>query len=243
MRRAVSILALVVFGMAVQTVVAYALAFRAWEVHDDPWPNELMMGGWPGPVPEEWVGSDGGIVVHPQRRFSNASVAWDWQNFQGSDDREYHELNVWRMGWPLRSMAAYRHGSMPVQGRVFREPKGWRAAWVLAWMKGYVQPPAKPGDPPRVWPLYPIWSGLAVNTLLYATAAWVALWAWAQVRQWRRKSRGLCVRCRYEVAGLGRCPECGAIAAGKGDAERRSGKEAAGPSSDDGLGHSEMECV
>lgn len=211
MRRAVAILALLVFGAAAQVGVAYGLVFaRQWEVVDDPWPQELQ-GRWPGPVPQEWREQPSGIVVHPQRRFSTWSVAWDWQSFQGRGDDWYYELNVWRMGWPLRSLGSYRHAEKHILGVSYGEIRdtAWRPAWNLAWLKGYVQRPVWAGDPPRVWPLYPIASGFALNTVIYAAALAGVWWAAGWAKRWRRRRRGLCERCGYEVAGLAICPECG----------------------------------
>jgi hypothetical protein len=212
MRRAVAIVALLVFGAAAQVGVAYGLVFaRQWEVVDDPWPRELMMGGWPGPVPRQWNTQPSGIVVHPQRRSSAWGVAWDWQSFQGRGDDWHYELNVWRIGWPVRSLGAYRHVEKHELGVSYGEvwDKRWRPEWNRVWLSGYVQRPAKPGDPPRVWPLYPIVPGFALNTVIYAAAlAGVILGAgWAKRR--RRRRRGLCEGCGYEVAGLAMCPECG----------------------------------
>jgi len=214
MRRVAVILALLAFGAAAQIGVAYALALRAWEVADDPWPRELMMGGWPGPVPDEWKKEPGGIIIHPQRVTSMSSVAWDWQALSGRGNATMYQFNAWRMGWPFRSLGAYRHGQRPDLGRIFREPPAWTPRWQAEWIKGYVQPPAKAGDPPRVWPMYPIWSGFALNTLIFAAVPagvwWVAGWA----RRSRRRQRGMCVACGYELAGLAMCPECGTLRSG-----------------------------
>ncbi len=58
-------------------------------------------------------------------------------------------------------------------------------------------------------PLKPHFPGFLIDTLF-----WGALWlgvimAFRALRRRRRRRRGLCVQCRYELAGLGRCPECG----------------------------------
>lgn len=60
-------------------------------------------------------------------------------------------------------------------------------------------------------PLVPVFPGYLLNVLFYAGilgAAWAAI-AW-RIRA-RRRRLGLCVRCRYSVAGLevDACPECG----------------------------------
>jgi hypothetical protein len=59
----------------------------------------------------------------------------------------------------------------------------------------------------------PIWPGFAINTLLYAGLCWAIVHGlqtafWLFVHK-RRRRRGLCVACKYPVAGLVICPECG----------------------------------
>ena len=121
MRRAVAIVALLIAAAAAQVGIAYGLVFaRQWEVVDDPWPQELL-GRWPGPVPRDWKKQPSGIIVHPQRRFSTWSVAWDWQSFQGSGDDWRYELNAWRIGWPFRALGAYRHAEKHLLGVSYDE--------------------------------------------------------------------------------------------------------------------------
>lgn len=155
-RRAIILVLLLAAAAVAQAALAYALALQSWEITDDPWPKQLLMDGWPGPVPPEWKQGSGGIIVHPQRIASYSSVAWDWQTLHGDGDYVVHEFNVWRMGWPFRSLGAYRHVRIARNVRGTTNMVQWRTPWVQAWMNGYVQPPARRGDPPRVWPLYPI---------------------------------------------------------------------------------------
>jgi len=60
--------------------------------------------------------------------------------------------------------------------------------------------------------LGPIWSGLALNTAIYAFA-WFALFLLVigpeRLRRAHRLARGLCPRCCYPFGGAERCPECG----------------------------------
>lgn len=211
MRRVLAIVALLAFGAAAQVGIAYGLVFaRQWEVVDDPWPQELL-GRWPGPVPRDWKKQPSGIIVHPQRRFSTWSVAWDWQSFQGSGDDWRYELNAWRIGWPFRALGAYRHAEKHLLGVSYDEirDKNWRPAWNQMWLMGYVQRAAKPGDPPRVWPLYPIVPGFVLNTVIHAAVGAGVWWGAGWMRRARRRRRGLCEGCGYELAGLAMCPECG----------------------------------
>lgn len=64
----------------------------------------------------------------------------------------------------------------------------------------------------RALPCRPIWSGLIIDSAVYA-CLWGAVWFVCllpgRVRRSRRLRRGLCVGCGYELAGLMKCPECG----------------------------------
>ena len=61
-------------------------------------------------------------------------------------------------------------------------------------------------------PYAPIWTGLVMNTLLYAAMLWVLMGAPFVVRRWRRQRTGRCFRCGYDLRGADHevCPECGA---------------------------------
>lgn len=65
---------------------------------------------------------------------------------------------------------------------------------------------------PRILPLRPMWPELAANSIFYGLCWWVLgrLWGWQRAR--RRRRRGRCIACGFDLAGLPspvRCPECG----------------------------------
>ena len=61
-------------------------------------------------------------------------------------------------------------------------------------------------------PILPIFPGVIVNTLLFALPWYALFFGASAARRWRRRRRGLCPRCAYDLAGTtaGVCPECGA---------------------------------
>lgn len=106
-------------------------------------------------------------------------------------------------GWP-RPAFMYRfsntegtskHPAGPVRGGFELQPNS-TGAWYDPW----------------VLPYRPIWSGLLIDTAVF-TVLWmlVFLVPIALVRR-RRRRRGACVACGYDLAGTtgDRCPECGA---------------------------------
>ena len=94
-------------------------------------------------------------------------------------------------------------------------PRSFVQPWVGALNFGYryvrVGPQSNQGVA-RLLPLLPVWTGLAVDTLVFAGGWWVALTGWTRIRAWRRVRNGLCCVCAYDLRGQASgtvCPECG----------------------------------
>ena len=61
----------------------------------------------------------------------------------------------------------------------------------------------------RTLPTFPYWPGFALNTAFYATLAFL-LWSTPGfVKRTRRRRRGQCLICGYDLGGIATCPECG----------------------------------
>ena len=128
------------------------------------------------------------------------SGTWRWT---GAGTELSNEGLVVVGGWPLAALtstcesAALRGGDgrvvagLPVGGVwTFDDYHGWSI--------------------PRALGTQPIWHGLVVNTMFYATAVYVLICFASTSRGMMRKRRGLCVACAYPVA-EGTCPECGTV--------------------------------
>ncbi len=113
-------------------------------------------------------------------------------------------------GWPLRSMAGER----------------WRAAAPFNALKSVVHALALPPGPEavnvaafpiqhRLAPLRPLWSGFAVNTLLYAVVLWLLILGPFALRRFIRIRRGLCPACAYPRGESDVCSECGKALPGR----------------------------
>jgi len=101
-------------------------------------------------------------------------------------------------GWPMPSLWC-DIGPGPVTGQL------------LARGGIPVSPPNVAVADYRALPCRPHWLGLGIDSALYALpwAAALAVLRWHPLRTWRRRRRGHCPACGYDLAGLPACPECG----------------------------------
>jgi len=115
-----------------------------------------------------------------------------------------HWMSRWEYGVPFCSMSRV---AMSIQaGRTITpEP-------LTIWQTGLCTPTRfQNGLAAREFiPLRPIWPALIANWLIFSVLAWGAMAGLARMRFRRRTCRGQCVGCAYPLAGLARCPECGA---------------------------------
>lgn len=101
-------------------------------------------------------------------------------------------------GWPLSAFGS----SKEYDGRYRSRPAGYRQR-----RSGAVE--IELAQRTIVLPYRPIAAGLAVDAGLYG-AVWLGLlWGPGAMRRGRRRRRGLCLRCGYEIGGAAVCPECG----------------------------------
>lgn len=103
-----------------------------------------------------------------------------------------YTMQVQRLGWP-----------MPV---IEIKQMWWD------WNDPALGDPANGGPEPDPRPgLLPL--GLALNPLLVGLPIWLVAFGlpmgWVVARRARRRRRGACVWCGYDLAGLAMCPECG----------------------------------
>ena len=123
-----------------------------------------------------------------------------------------------RAGWPMHAMMTeqYAIGPRPPIERVQDMPfislrHSLRGGLILHHL---AQHPMLHPLGHHSLPLVPLWPGFAVNTAFYATCV-ATLWlAAANTRhalgtKRRRRKRGQCEACGYDLTGLDQCPECG----------------------------------
>ena len=128
-------------------------------------------------------------------------------------DAVFRDTVIVRSGWPW---PAYR-------GRMSRRSSTLQGATTEPWATHRLillkEPPLDLklnqiwGGSSAVILVSPIWWGLARNLLVFAGCSLAVSLAWSAVRRKVRSSRGLCLKCSYNRAGLegsAPCPECGA---------------------------------
>ena len=158
--------------------------------------------------PEEYARRDHAIVISDESRFG-------WIEYGATsvarDDSGGPTLfvNVIDAGLPLKSLrCSYR--TRNAGGRPSSPQAGYSSALMIpSWMR--------PAESRLVlwygFPLQPVWTGFAINTVFYSAILW-ALWSTPfAARRLIRKRRGRCVKCGYDLrhAEHDSCPECGAL--------------------------------
>lgn len=133
-------------------------------------------------------------------------VPWGWDGAWqiGQSSNRHLVLRGWP--WPAFAAVLRATGSTP------EGPSGWTVVDGI----DRSPPRASPWSTvvPETLPTRPIWSGLLLDSSLFA-AIWFFLLLgsatfWTGARRRRRRRRGLCVACGYPASSSGgACPECG----------------------------------
>ncbi len=116
-----------------------------------------------------------------------------------------------RAGWPLRTLRCRNLAEIDMGGRMSITISANTANPIEG---GIVLSPFPTGSPAQSWralPYQPIWTGVVVNTILYAPLVWILTVSFLKMRRVIRRKRGLCVKCAYDLRGdfSAGCPECG----------------------------------
>jgi hypothetical protein len=132
----------------------------------------------------------------------------EWDAASGRSDSPFQPwtANFQRFGWPMRCLEA----------TVVRDRRSGAGECSIHYYGGALLPwtsSLNASGFPVVVPYYPIWPGLLVNAAFYGAIFWLLWFGPGMIRRGRRRRRGLCARCGYELRGFrgtgGTCPECG----------------------------------
>ncbi len=185
-RRRLTRAAVCVLLGAVTTVGA---AWGCELAHTVPWPRwmprirvdqDVETASWPYAVAEHW---------------GTFAVMYKWPASFGRTETQFVSQTVYgsqrvvSTGWPLPALDAFETTG---SGRVFEQ----RGLATPMWMQRRF---------PGAWRLgvVPLWPGFLLDTLIYAVPWWIVLITPRATMRWRRKRRGRCVACGYDLRGLG----------------------------------------
>lgn len=193
---------------------------RASTLFDDIKPERAID---PDPLKSEWFWAT---------RYFDLLPGWfAASSFRRSHDESLHALHrpverwsAQRAGWPMHAMMTeqYAIGPRPPIERVQDMPiaslrHGLRGGLILH------HQPQHPMLHPlghHSLPLMPLWPGFATNTAFYAASIatlWLTIGGGLHLlgTKKRRRKRGLCESCGYDIQGLETCPECGTQSTGR----------------------------
>lgn len=201
------VLLCIVVGAGLNVLVAWAILFNAAHVPAAyPFAETGETGGaWPIAPPSTWPREWG------RRLRISTQFGIEIESFSKTRYSEYGDsvsMAVLRCGWPMRSLKRGSFGgSTDVESAEDSE--------VSRWFREGVELPARAKRlityPVSWWlPVRPIWGGFVVNTGVFGGGVGAVWGLCAAARRGRRRLAGRCVTCGYELAGLSRCPECGA---------------------------------
>jgi predicted RNA-binding Zn-ribbon protein involved in translation (DUF1610 family) len=155
----------------------------------------------------EWTSRSGHEFSAFGRTFRDA---WITQQDFGPGEGEVRAsrmmVQIWSDGWPFRSMFGEQQSDLTRPVR-FQS----RGLWRIQWLKERFRHAHSDG-----LPLYPIWDGFALNTVIFVMILW-SLTTLRFIPRWLRSRRlaakGRCKGCGYDLSGAKhlRCPECGNV--------------------------------
>jgi len=188
MKRRLAIAAVcLVLGAIVNVLVAWGLGL--WSPTSRQEVPHPVVQPWPCTVPDGWPEVSGlsvyrGIGIE----FRIATGLREEQLLQGGAP-SFCGAFVYESGWPVHALgytSLNGTGTMP----------GGTNIGCLSTRAGML-------------PLVPLWPGIVINAVFYGVLLWLAGLGFASIRRARRRRRGRCAWCGYELAGLEQCPECG----------------------------------
>ena len=116
-----------------------------------------------------------------------------------------------RAGWPLRTLRCRNLAEIEMGGTNSITINANTANPIEGGIVLSQFPIGSPAQSWRALPYQPIWTGVVVNTILYAPLVWLLTLGPFAARRIIRRKRGRCAKCGYDLRGAEHdgCPECG----------------------------------
>lgn len=178
---------------------------------------------WPDAVPATWPSQ----CDYAQSTDSGVNQRTIASSGQPSATTTYYELNVHRVGFPMRALARSEcatrgltpPGITPPPPTIMTFSTGPTARTVIfnGNIYNFSRGPWHDGlglnDPriPKFLPIRPLWPGFLINTLFYTAVLYTLLVTKRSFTYSRRYLKHHCPTCGYDLKGLTTCPECGKL--------------------------------
>ncbi|MCA9278178.1 MAG: hypothetical protein H6815_05220 [Phycisphaeraceae bacterium] len=201
----------IVFVFSLALVFAESAYFAAHSPMDFQ-PTETRP--WPRHLDAEWP-------KEPEhtRQSNSAGMSAIWYSILTGDLTkqlypDLYQIVVVRTGWPIRTFAFERTFVLPeARGTIGWQMDNVTSIWtggieIPSWLR---QPDERPWLEPSVRrvPIRPIWHTSFLMTLVHMSILCSPWIAWRRFVRHRRRSKGCCIHCGYNIADLTTCPECG----------------------------------
>lgn len=200
MRWRVRVILCLFLGLIATVLVAWAAALYSpftrpgWTLNHEPVVENGRLGPWR--IPEGWEIRTHGVLTGAAIQYEIVTeMEWMGSRLGAMMDRSNRSMDRTRAGWPFYALE-YRESVDELATR----PSGWRAVY-LGGIESWVRH--------RPLPIKPVWTGLLLDAVLYGAALFALSAAPGAFVRARRRRRGLCLKCAYELKGLSVCPECG----------------------------------
>jgi hypothetical protein len=224
MRRTLRLIAVFgALGVVMSYSAAWTLAYRSGANEVVEYVTDVLWGDVDAPATEEEraiVSAHGWNPHEPSEGFGYRLYATTFrlrteitvfhEEWESPEAHWPHTAEAIRMrsGWPLRSTEHWRWRSAGRRdGEVWGSDEGIEVAVVGRYIF--------PGLQSVTWlPLRPLWISLTINSAFYGALLWVIWFTPGAMKRSRRRRRGRCVKCGYDLRGRSddrsACPECGA---------------------------------
>lgn len=207
-RIAIKLAVCLLLGAVVTVAVAWRFAVRG-SPYASTFVGRTTTGvTWPVPVPPGW----------PQP-WQQSRYRYDWGYFDhwvaSSEERPAESMRRFTveestLGWPFPALTRFeaRAGNFDSTTKTF--DSNLEVPALGPWYEGVLWTLTQTRVP-RSLPIMPRWLPFLSDTLVFAAPVALLWLGVPAARRWRRRRRGLCPTCGYEVRGLATCPECGSI--------------------------------
>ncbi len=205
--------------LAAGLIITIGIAWTIAKTGQDPRPSSTNFtrvpgGHWSDVPPTSWPQVPDDVSI--EQDWAGRTEHTDSARTSLYGDAPEDVMTVYRCGWPVRSLAWTRLGVQAMGGHTEIAPTS-------VWSGGIADLAGKGSAAPMTFalglsadirrlPIRPVWPGFALNTIFYALIAWGLWQVPLAIRRRRRRRKGFCVRCGYDLKGLTAgvpCPECG----------------------------------